>query len=229
MIRDNLEAVLSNIRAAALRVGRDPNEITLVGVTKSAEVPAINEAIRAGLRHVAENRLQLAQAKFPLLETAGVNITRHMIGHLQTNKVRDVLPIFDLIHSVDSGKLADEIQKRSAAVGKVAEILVQVDIAREETKFGLPEDELAGLMAHLASCPNIRTLGLMTMAPLTEDRETIRDVFRRCRELFQEEQRKHPASGSICLRHLSMGMSHDYEIAVEEGATLVRIGSALFR
>lgn len=229
MIKDNLEAVHSNIRAAAQRAGRDPNAITLIGVTKFADVPAINEAIRAGLCHLAENRLQSAQEKFPLLETGGRKITRHMIGHLQTNKVREVLKLFDLVHSVDSRRLAEEIQKRAEAAGQVADVLVQVDIAREETKFGLPEGELDELAAFLEQCPNIRTRGLMTMAPLTEDREAIRSVFRRCRGLRDRMMAAYPSSGRVRMQELSMGMSHDYEIAVEEGATMVRVGSAIFK
>lgn len=229
MIKDNLSKVLANIRAAALRVGRKPDDIILIGVTKFADVTAVNEAIRAGLLHIAENRLQLAEEKFPKLELVGRNVTRHMIGHLQTNKVKDALQIFDLIHSVDSRKLADEIQRRAAGMGKVADILVQVDIAEEETKFGLPVGELDGLIEHLARCPNVRTLGLMTMAPLTDDRKIIRDMFRNCREILDRVKKAYSSSKLIQMKHLSMGMSHDYEIAVEEGATMVRVGTAIFK
>lgn len=229
MIRDNLEAVVAKIRGASSRSGRDPDTVTLIGVTKFADIPAIHEAIRAGLSHIAENKVQQAEEKFPKLDLAGRAVTRHMIGHLQTNKVKDVLKIFDVIHSVDSRKLADEIQKRAAAMGKVADILVQVDIAEEETKFGLPEDELDPLIAHLSKCPNIRTLGLMTMAPMTDDQALIRDVFQGCREDLERVKKAYPSHERIQMKHLSMGMSQDYEIAVEEGATMVRIGSAIFK
>jgi pyridoxal phosphate enzyme (YggS family) len=229
MIKNNVNTVLENIRVAALRVGRTPGDVTLIGVTKFADVPAINEAIASGLSHIAENKVQQAKEKFPKLETAGKPVTKHMIGHLQTNKVKDALDIFDLIHSVDSRKLVDEIQKRAAGAGKVADILVQVDIAKEETKFGLAEEELDGLIAHLAECSNIRTLGLMTMAPLVGDEAVIRNVFRRCREHFEHFRSTYPSSERIQMTHLSMGMSQDYVPAIEEGATMVRVGSAIFK
>ncbi|MBF0486061.1 MAG: YggS family pyridoxal phosphate-dependent enzyme [Candidatus Omnitrophica bacterium] len=229
MIKDNLNVVLSNINAACLRCGRKPSDVTLVGVTKFAEVPAINEAISAGLSHIAENKVQSAQEKFPRLDLKGASITRHLIGHLQTNKVKDALEIFDLIHSVDSFKLALEIQKRAVLRNKVCEILVQVDIAREEQKFGLPEGELDALVAHLSECSYVRTLGLMCMAPLTEDKALIRSVFHRLNDHFKRLQKAWSGSERIAMKHLSMGMSHDYEIAVEEGATMVRVGTAIFK
>jgi len=229
MIQDNLNEIALRIRAASGRAGRNPDDVIVVGVTKFADVPSINEAIACGLEHIAENKVQLAAEKFPKLDLAGKAVTKHLIGHLQTNKVRDALNTFDLIHSVDSVKLADEIQKRAAAMGKVADILVQVDIAKEETKFGLPEEELDAMIAHLAECPDVRTRGLMTMAPLVEDNEAIRAVFRRCREHFERISRAYPSHTRIQMAHLSMGMSHDYVIAVEEGATMVRIGTAIFK
>jgi hypothetical protein len=216
IIRDNLEKVVSVIGRASARSGRDPSAVTLIGVTKFADVPAINEAVRAGLLHIAR------------LDLAGKKVTRHMIGHLQTNKVRDALLIFDLIHSIDSLKLVNEAQKRAADQGKVADILIQLDIAREETKFGLPEEELDNVLAQAEQCPNVCVRGLMTMAPLTEDFAAIRDVFRRCRRTFERVRGQHASSPRIRMEHLSMGMSHDYEIAVEEGATMVRVGSAIF-
>ena len=229
MIKDNLAAILTNIHGAALRARRESNDVILVGVTKFADVPAINEAIHAGLTNIAENKVQQAEEKFSKLDLGGKIVKKHMIGHLQSNKVNDVLKLFDLIHSVDSVKLADEIQKRAAAIGKTAEILVQVDIAEEETKFGLPEDELDGMIAHLAKCPNIRTVGLMTMAPLTDDTAAIREIFRSCREILEHVKKAYPSHERIQMKHLSMGMSSDYEIAVEEGATMVRVGTAIFK
>lgn len=224
MVSDNLKQVLLNIHEVCGRRGRDPGEITLVGVTKFAEVPAINAAIVAGLLHIAENRVQLAEAKFPKIDYAGKPVVRHLIGHLQSNKARDAVRLFDLIQSVDSIKLADEINKRAAAIGKIQDILIQVDIAKEEQKFGLPEAELAGAVAYLDTLPNVRLLGLMTMAPLTQDKDVVRGVFRRAKEFF-DQLKAHGAPLTI----LSMGMSSDYEIALEEGATMVRIGSAIFK
>jgi pyridoxal phosphate enzyme (YggS family) len=229
MVTDNLQAVLSNIRTVAARVGRDPNDIILIGVTKFASIEAVNEAISAGLGHVAENKVQLAEEKFSRIDAAGKRVTKHMIGHLQTNKAKDAVQLFDMIQTVDSQKLANEISKRAAAIGKVMDILVQVDIAKEEQKFGVPEEELDALVAHLAGLANVRTLGLMVMAPLIEDTTVIRAVFRRGRETFERLKAAGGSSPRVEMRYLSMGMTHDYEIAIEEGANMVRIGTAIFK
>jgi pyridoxal phosphate enzyme (YggS family) len=228
MVTDNLQAVLANIRSVATRVGRDPNDIILIGVTKFATVEAVNEAVRAGLTNVAENKVQLAAEKFSKIDTAGKRVTKHMIGHLQTNKAKDAVQLFDMIQSVDSSKLADEINKRAAADGKIMDILVQVDIAREEQKFGVPEEELGVLLEHLKDLANVRTQGLMVMAPFTEDRALIRSIFRRGREIFERLKSERAASPNLAMRYLSMGMTQDYEIAIEEGANMVRIGTAIF-
>jgi PLP dependent protein len=229
MISDNLTAVLSKIRDAALRKGYNPDGIILIGVTKFASLEAVNEAVRLGLSHIAENKVQLAKEKFSKIELAGKNVVKHMIGHLQTNKVRDAVELFDMIQSVDSIKLADEINKRAAATAKVMDILIQVDIAKEEQKFGVAEDELDALVAHAKGLSNVRTLGLMAMAPLTEDLSVIRAVFRRGKETFERLKSAGPASGHFEMKYLSMGMSHDFEVAIEEGANMVRIGTAIFK
>ncbi len=228
MIRARLDAVAARLKAACLRAGRSPDTVTLIGVTKYSDAPAINEAVAAGLLNIAENRVRSAQEKFPLIAPRGPAVVRHLIGHLQTNKVKDALLLFDMIQSVDSRKLVDEIEKRAAVIGKVQDILVQVDIAREEQKFGLPEEALDALLAHLENCAHIRTRGLMAMAPLTQDQSVLRGVFRRLRENFVHAAGKHAGSRRVVLEHLSMGMSGDYEVAVEEGSTMVRIGSAIF-
>ncbi len=220
---------MERVGAACLRSGRDPREVIVVGVTKYSNAAAVNEAVAAGLLHIAENRVQAAAEKFPLLQFGGRPVTKHLIGHLQSNKARDAVMLFDLIQSVDSMKLADEIDKRAAAAGKVQDILIQVDVAREEQKFGLPEGELDGLADHLESCAHIRTRGLMAMAPLTGDQMLIRDVFRRLKGMFDRVKKAHAGSARVAMEHVSMGMSGDYEIAIEEGATMVRIGSAIFK
>lgn len=229
MVKDNLQEIFSHIHEVCSRVGRDSKEVTLVGVTKFADVPAINEAIACGLMHIAENRVQLAEAKFPQIEFGGRPVMRHLIGHLQTNKAKDAVKLFDLIQSVDSIKLADEINKRAAAVGKVQDILIQVDIAREEQKFGLPEEELEAMLTHVSGLANIRLLGLMTMAPLTDDKGRIRAVFRQGRALFDRAESRSVVRDRVQMRYLSMGMSSDYQIALEEGANMVRVGSAIFQ
>ena len=228
MISSNLTALNTSINSICAQAGRDPSSVILVGVTKYSDAAAVNEAIAAGLSHIAENRVQSAQEKFPLLSSA-TPVTRHLIGHLQTNKAKDAVQLFDMIQSVDSLKLVDEINKRAGAIGKVQDILVQVDIAREEQKFGLPEEDLDGLLAHLENCPHIRTRGLMCMAPLTEDKAVVRAVFHRLKEQFDRVKKVHAGSSRIIMEHLSMGMSGDYAIAIAEGATMVRIGSLLFK
>ena len=227
MIKAGLDAVLGRIRLVCERVGRDPDSVTVVGVTKYSDISAINEALSAGLRHIAENRVQSAREKFPLIMAGGASsaVVRHLIGHLQSNKARDAVELFDLIQTVDSMKLAAEIDKRALAAGKVQDILVQVDIALEEQKFGLPENELDDFLVYLGTCANIRVRGLMAMAPLTEDRALIRGVFH-CLRAHYDRLNAARASKFDCL---SMGMSADYEIAVEEGATMVRIGSLIFK
>jgi pyridoxal phosphate enzyme (YggS family) len=229
MVTDNLQAVLTNIRSVAARAGRDPNDIILIGVTKFASVEAVNEAVRAGLSHIAENKVQFAQEKFSKIDLAGKQVTKHMIGHLQTNKVKDAVQLFDMIQSVDSQKVVAEIDKRAAAIGKVMDILVQVDIAKEEQKFGVAEEELGALLENLTGRVNVRTRGLMVMAPMTEDGTVIRSVFRRGREIFERLKKERNATSNWEMRYLSMGMSHDYEIALEEGANMVRIGTAIFK
>ncbi len=229
MIRPNLDAVMASVQSICQRIGRAPSSVTVVGVTKYSDATAVNEAVAAGLCHIAENRVQSAKEKGPLLDFAGQTVVKHLIGHLQTNKAREAVQLFDLIQSVDSFKLAQEIDKRAAAVGKIQDILVQVDIAREEQKFGLPEEELASLLAQLKDLEHVRVCGLMCMAPLTQDKDIIRDVFRRLKAHFDNMKKEYAGSSRIMMEHLSMGMSGDYEIAIEEGATMVRIGSAIFK
>jgi pyridoxal phosphate enzyme (YggS family) len=241
MIKERLSTVLSHVRGICARVGRDAGSVTVVGVTKYSDAAAVNEAVDAGLLHIAENRVQSAKEKFPMVVGARHavplfekvenchKVTTHLIGHLQTNKAKDAVELFDFIQSVDSMKLAVEIDKRAGAAGKVQDVLIQLDIAREEQKFGLPEEELDGLLNYLEGCGNIRTRGLMCMAPLTEDKESIRAVFRRLREQFDCIKKEREGSERIKMEHLSMGMSGDYEIAIEEGATMIRIGSAIFK
>jgi pyridoxal phosphate enzyme, YggS family len=228
MIKQNLDTVLSRIHSLCAQAGRDPGSVTLVGVTKYSDAAAINEAVASGLLNIAENRVQSAKEKFPLL-AAEQSVVKHLIGHLQTNKAKDAVELFDLIQSVDSVKLVAEIDKRAAASGKMQDILLQLDIAREEQKFGLPEEELNGFLEHVKGCAHVRVRGLMAMAPFTSDQVLVRGVFRRLREHFERIKKEHAGSNHITMEHLSMGMSGDYEIAIEEGATMVRIGSAIFK
>ncbi|OGX38192.1 MAG: YggS family pyridoxal phosphate enzyme [Omnitrophica WOR_2 bacterium RIFCSPHIGHO2_02_FULL_50_17] len=228
MIRENFSRVSGHIASVCQRLGRDPVEIILVGATKYAEAPQIKEALEAGLKHIGENRVQEAQKKFAALDGFHVRAVRHMIGHLQTNKVRQAIELFDLIQSVDSIKLAEEIEKQAAKLNKDITILVEVNTSGEEQKFGAKPDEVPALIQNISRCPHIRLHGLMTMAPLTEDKGMIRQCFRDLRELSDAVEENFAGHERIEMKYLSMGMTSDYEIALEEGADMLRIGRAIF-
>ncbi len=228
MIKGNLSRVFEHIASVCERIGRDPQEITLVGATKYASAEQVQEAVEAGLKHIGENRVQDAQSKFPALDQLKVKAVRHMIGHLQTNKAKQAVELFDIIQSVDSIRLADEIEKRAAELNKTIDILLEVNTSGEEQKFGVHPSEVPGLIQEISHCPHIRLRGLMTMAPLTEEKEVVRRCFRDLRELFDAAEEDFADHERIEMRYLSMGMSSDYEIALEEGANMIRIGRAIF-
>ena len=213
-VGENLARVRERIRRAAERAGRAPAEVLLVGVSKSVDVERIRRALAAGLPALGENRVQEAREKIAAL---GRPVPWHMVGHLQTNKARDAVLLFDVIHSVDRLELARELHRRAAA-DRAAEVLVQVNLSGEPTKGGFAPGELKGALEALAELPGLRVRGLMTIPPPVERAEEAREWFRRLRELRDEAG----------LEHLSMGMSDDFEVAVEEGATIVRVGTAIF-
>jgi hypothetical protein len=212
-VAGNVARVQERIARAAMRAGRAPEEVLLVGVSKSVDVERIRRALAAGLPALGENRVQEAREKIGAL---GRPVPWHMVGHLQTNKARDAVLLFDLIHSVDRLELARELDRRAA--GRVAEILVQVNLAGEATKGGFAPDELKSALEALAGLSRLRVRGLMAIPPPVEHGEQARGWFRRLRELRD----------GAGLEHLSMGMSDDFEVAVEEGATIVRVGTAIF-
>lgn len=214
-IERNLKEVEGRIAQAAQRVGRSPDEVTIVAVTKQVAPQAIEAAIKAGIRHIGENRVQEAKEKIRLLSALELYPTWHMVGHLQTNKVKTAVEIFDIIHSIDSLRLAQLVSQRA---DKTLPVLLQVNISGEETKSGFSVAELPKALDEVARLPRLEVKGLMTIAPLVQDAEEVRPIFRRLRELRD----------SLGLEHLSMGMSDDFEVAVEEGATMVRIGRAIF-
>ena len=238
MIKDNLAVVRRNIAEAAKRAGRRPEDIALVCVTKQASIEQIKEAIGLGITNIAENRVQDAVEKHEEIASVASlprndgGVRWHLIGHLQTNKVKKAVEIFDLIHSVDSLRLAEEISKEAAKIGKVQDILIQVNTSGEETKFGITPEELKSLIVNIVRLNNINILGLMTIAPLVDDVEKARPCFKRLRELLKGDCfARHRNSGGLAMTatQLSMGMSQDYQVAIEEGATIVRIGSAIFK
>ncbi len=210
-------SVAENFRAIKTALG---DKIILVAVTKNHGVEAMREAIDAGASDIGENRVQEAAEKFQTLDR---QVTRHLIGHLQTNKVKAAVKLFDVIQSVDSQHLAAAIDKAAAAAGKVQDILIQVNVAREEQKSGVLSEDLNALITFVDAAKNLRLRGLMMIAPNFDDVEECRPLFKRMRNLFDELK---PAREAFDF--LSMGMTHDYKIAVEEGANVVRIGTAIF-
>lgn len=230
-IQENVLRVREEIAGVCQKIGRDPKEITLVGVTKFAPVEAIQEAINAGVTDIAENKVQEGLKKYPALKNSPEQggLKRHLIGHLQTNKVKDALKIFDLIQSVDSLKLAQEIEKQALKLNRRVDILVQVNIAGEEQKFGADQEGVLNLISDILKLKDIQILGLMTMAPFTEDQKIVHDCFKSLRELRDQVLRDFSGNPQIGMKYLSMGMSGDFKIALEEGSNMVRIGSAIFK
>ena len=236
-IADNLKKVKDNIAAACWRSGRDPSEIKLVVVTKSADIEQIKELIRAGHTELGESRAQrlekVSQQISEFLEdcrqqaTLPDKVNWHMIGHLQRNKVKKTLPLACMIHSLDSLRLAEEINDEAEKLGTKAAVLLQVNASKEARKYGVHMGAAVHLAEHIQTMGSLKLRGLMTMAPLTDDQQQIRDCFRRLRELFLEMRGQ--MIGGQEFTELSMGMSQDYELAVEEGATMLRVGSAVFR
>lgn len=222
-VAENLSAVKERIAKAAARVGRDPEGITLVAVTKTVPVDRIREAIEAGHHVFGENRVQEAQAKVQALDRT---VQWHLIGHLQRNKVRSVCDLFSLIHSVDSLPLAQDIDRRAAQQGMVMPILIQVNIGDETTKSGVPPTGAFALVREAAALRHVTIQGLMSLPPPVEHPEDARPFFVQLRALAGQIDRAQIPG--ISMVELSMGMSHDFEVAIEEGATMVRVGTAIF-
>ncbi len=229
MIKDNIAKVRSQIAEACRKAGRDPEEITLIAVTKTAPIEAIQEAIDAGVTHAAENRVQEAEGKFPSLLARNPGLSTHIIGHLQSNKAKDAVKVCSLIQSVDSLKLAQEIEKQAAKLNKTVDILVQFNTAREEQKFGAAPEEAFELVEGISHLEHVRIKGFMTMAPYTEDQGIIRKTFADLRMLRDDIAQRFEGDINVETKVLSMGMSGDLAIAIEEGSTMVRVGSAIFK
>lgn len=220
----NVEKVQQSIRQAALRAGRDPHAVTLIAVSKTRTVEEIEAALAAGITHLGENRVQEMAQKVGPLEGRGA--TWHLIGSLQTNKVKQALEMANLIHGLDRDSLLDELIRQAERRGRTCDALVQVNVSGEESKHGISPGSLLPFLRRISQQQWVRVRGLMTMAPLSENPEDARPHFRRLRELADEAREL--ALPNVCMEHLSMGMSGDYEVAVEEGATFVRVGTAIF-
>ena len=227
LIKENIEVIRKRIEKAAIKVGRNPSDIKLIAVTKNVEPQNIIEAIEAGVVDFGENRVQELLNKANIIEEkSDKNIKWHMIGHLQTNKVKYIVDKITMIHSLDSLKLAQEIDRKAQKLGKTIDVLIQVNIAEEVTKFGLKKYEVLDFVQMAGSLKNIKVKGLMTIAPFAENPEQVRFVFSGLRKIFIDICRKN--INNIDMKYLSMGMSNDFEIAIEEGANIVRIGTAIF-
>ena len=223
LIKDNLEIVEGNIKNSLKRVGRENESVKLITVTKTIDLDRINQAINAGTTDIAENRAQELEEKY---EQIGDKVKYHMIGHLQTNKVRNIIGKTDLIHSLNRISLAKELNKRSKANDIVTNVLIQVNVAGEKSKSGFSVREVLPFIESILDFENIKVRGLMTMAPHTDDESILRDVFRTMFKLKEDISNRNYKN--LTMEYLSMGMTNDYEIAIEEGSNMVRIGSAIF-
>ena len=222
MIRQQYERVLEQIAAAAIKAGRDPSEVRLMAVSKTVDLTRIQEAIAAGATLLGENRVQELAEKRPVLHNCEV----HLIGHLQSNKAARAVEHADMIQSVDSLKIAGEISKACVKQGKEMPILLQVNIGRDPAKFGILPEQLDDALNEIAAMPGIKTRGLMTIPPFIDEKTLIRKYFSQMRQLFIDIRGK--KMDNISMEVLSLGMSDDFDLAVAEGSTLVRVGSAIF-
>ncbi|MDF2590674.1 MAG: YggS family pyridoxal phosphate enzyme [Clostridia bacterium] len=222
-IQVNITDIKEEIKKTCQNCGRNPEDITLVVVTKTVDPERINYAVDCGVSNLGENKVQEIVDKY---ETVSKNVKWHLIGHLQTNKVKYIIDKVELIHSVDSVKLAEEISKRAEKYDITKDVLVQINVAEEETKFGIGLDEAVDFVKSISEFDNIRIKGLMTIAPYSEDPEGVRLVFRQLKEKFDELSKLNLPNTDM--KYLSMGMSNDYHIAIEEGANIIRVGTAIF-
>lgn len=233
-IGENLKRIGANVAAAAARAGRDGGSVKLVAVTKAVGMDQIKALVELGVTDLGENRVQqlvprvgeVAEWLARRRKAPAPDVRWHMVGHLQRNKVRQVLPVAEMIHSVDSLRLAEDIDTRAERAGLVAKVLLEVNCSGEQQKYGVAVGAVTHLAEQVCTLRNVRLMGLMTMAPLTRDPEKTRPTFVRLREIFEDMLSE--KVGGKEFRHLSMGMSQDYQVAVEEGATIIRVGTAIF-
>jgi pyridoxal phosphate enzyme (YggS family) len=223
-VAENLKSILARIHQAARKSGRPPESVQLVAVSKTKSQDSIREARKAGQLIFGENKVQEAREKIEALGTEDYHW--HFIGHLQKNKVKYIVGLFECIHSVDSVELAELIHKHSLIEDRVTPILIQVNVSGETSKFGIPPDQLEDLLRAVAGFKGVKVQGLMTIPPFDPDPETTRPCFSLLRQLRDDMEKR--AIPNIKMKELSMGMSHDFEVAIEEGATLVRVGTAIF-
>ncbi len=222
-LEENLAEINAGIAEVCQSIGRDPKAITLVAVTKTVDEDIVNRSIELGVTDIGENKPQEIVRKHPQI-TGAVNW--HMIGHLQSNKVKKIIDKVTLIHSVDRTSVVDEIEKRAAQIDRVVDILVQVNIGDEEQKSGADVEGVKALLKYIEQCPHIRVLGLMCIAPYLYDAEQVRPYFKNMKAIFEEIKRQNYKNSEMKI--LSMGMTHDYKVAIEEGATMIRVGTGIY-
>lgn len=223
-IAQNISEILKNVEAAALKAGKSFDDITVIAVTKTVDSDKALEAFKAGLINLGENRVQEFVNKYEKLEKN--NINWHIIGHLQKNKVKYIIGKIKLIHSLESLALAEELDKRSKQQGIITEVLVELNIAEEESKFGIKKENLIEFIKSVEDFENIKIVGLMTVAPFVEDKEEVRWVFKEMKHLYDKVSSM--SFKNVEMKFLSMGMTNDYDVAIEEGANIIRIGTAIF-
>jgi PLP dependent protein len=224
-IEQNIKAIREKMGKAAAACGRSLDDISLLAISKTFPREFIVRAVEAGIHKFGENRVQEAEDKIPFLREIP-NLEWHLVGHLQTNKAKRAAELFDVIHSLDSVKLASKLNQASLDIGKIVSVLLQVDLGDETTKFGADPGRIREIIAAMPGYTGLRLDGLMMIPPFFEDPEKVRPYFAKLREIRDELESEQP--GCLGLKHLSMGMSHDFEQAIAEGATLLRIGTALF-
>jgi hypothetical protein len=226
-IKENIEKVRLRIDKAASSVGRDPQEIRLIAAVKNVPTELVLQALEAGITDLGENRVQEAEARYEKIKSNFPNVAWHMIGHLQRNKVRQALDIFDIIQSVDSERLAREIQARAEAQARSVPVLIEVNTSGEETKCGIPADSAIDFLRTVSGFANLKVQGLMTVGPLVGDQEKTRPGFKRLKGLSEEIEKLNLPN--IEMKYLSMGMTDDFEVAIQEGSNMVRIGRGIFK
>ena len=225
VLLDNIKKVFRKISSAAIRSGRSPFDIKFIAVTKTVDIERIKEAIDLGVRVFGENKVQEAKEKISALraQVPGSEVEWHLIGHLQKNKAKVAVMLFDMVHSLDSASLAEELNKYAEKAGKIQRVLIQVKLSGEDTKYGVAREDLMDLIGYVSNMKNLKIEGLMTIPPFFENPEMVRPYFRELRELRDAAER-----AGYELPELSMGMTNDFEIAILEGATMVRIGTGIF-
>jgi pyridoxal phosphate enzyme (YggS family) len=222
-IEQNIKDIRSRIQKAAQKSGRDAEEIKLVAVSKTVEPERINQAIRSGIDIIGENRVQEAETKFKGITE---KVEKHLVGHLQTNKAKKAVELFDFIQSVDSQRIAEEISRRASQQSRVMDVLVEVNTSEEETKFGAEPDQVLTLIETISRLEGIKIKGLMTIGLFTSNPEDTRPCFKKLKTLFEEI--KSMNIPNVDMRYLSMGMTSDFEVAIEEGSNMVRVGTGIF-